>query len=152
ESDQFRLMDIINPLDLTWHLQQEDWDKIRIPLWMVKGIWDMGDFGPFTNAFTEVLWSPGDFQPGVKVEYLPNPWSVPVPNPVRAGQILIDPALPVLLSPQFNLQGTSFRKGDFDRNPGDASEVGVRFHGVTNIPPLHMEGLEFTANYFYGRS
>jgi hypothetical protein len=152
ETDQFRLMDIINPLDLTWHLQQEAWDKIRIPLWMVKSIWDMGDLGPISNAFTEVLWSPGDFQPGVKVEYLPAPWSVPVPNPVRSGQIVLDPAFPVLLSPTFNLQGTSFRKGDFSRNPMDASEVGIRFHGVTDIPPLHVQGLEFTMNYFYGRS
>ncbi len=151
ETDQFRLMDIINPLDLTWHLQQEDWDKIRIPLWLVKGIWDFGQLGPLSNAFAEVLWNPGDYQPGVKVEYLPAPWSVPVPNPVRSGQILLDPAFPVLLSPDFKLQGTSFRKGDFLRNPADASEVGVRFHAVTDIPLVNLEGFEFTANYFYGR-
>ena len=152
ESDQFRLMDIVNPLDLTWHLQQDDWDKLRIPLWMVKGIWDMGEIGPISNAFTEVLWSPGDFQPGVKVEYLPNPWSVPIPNSVRSGQIVLDPAFPVFLSPNFNLQGTSFRKGDFSRNPMDASEVGIRFHGVADVPLVHMQGIEFTMNYFYGRS
>jgi hypothetical protein len=152
ESDQFRLMDIINPLDITWHLQQEDWDKIRIPLWMIKGIWDLGDIGPVTNAFAEVVWNPGDFSPGVKVQYLPAPWSVPVPNPVRSGQILLNPGFPVLLSPQFNLQGTSFRQGDFSRTPGQASEVGFRVHGVTDIPLLHMQGLEFTANYFYGRA
>ena len=61
ESDQFRLMDIINPLDTTWHLQQEEWDKIRIPLWLIKSIWDMGDIGPISNAFAEVVWNPGDF-------------------------------------------------------------------------------------------
>src|SRR6185295_16386887 len=35
ESDQFRIMDIWNPLDVTWHFQQESWDNIRVPLWLV---------------------------------------------------------------------------------------------------------------------
>jgi hypothetical protein len=30
ESDQFRLMDVWNPIDVTWHLQQESWDNIRV--------------------------------------------------------------------------------------------------------------------------
>jgi len=153
ESDQFRLMDIINPLDLTWHLQQEDWDKIRIPLWMIKGIWDMGDLGPIANAFTEVVWNPGDFAAGAKVNFLPAPWSVPVADPTRSGQIqLPNPNSPILLSPQFNLEGTSIRQGDFSRTPGQASDIGVRFHGVTDIPFLNLQGFEFTANYLYARS
>jgi hypothetical protein len=153
ESDQFRLMDIINPIDTTWHLQQEEWDKIRIPLWLVKGIWDMGDLGPISNAFTEVVWNPGDYQPGNKVEFLPAPWAVPIANPVRGGQIqLADPTSPsTMLTPIFNLQGTSFRKGDFSRSAGDASDIGVRFHGVTDLPLVHMQGFEFTANYLYAR-
>jgi hypothetical protein len=153
ESDQFRLMDVINPLDTTWHLQQEEWDKIRVPLWLVKGIWDMGDIGPFANAFTEVVWNPGDFQPGNKVEFLPAPWAVPVANPVRAGQIQVaDPnSDATLLTPVFDLQGTSFRKGNFNRNPGDASDIGVRFHAVTDIPLVNLQGFEFTLNYLYAR-
>jgi hypothetical protein len=153
ESDQFRLMDIINPLDTTWHLQQEEWDKIRIPLWLIKGIWDMGELGPISNAFMEVVWNPGDFQPGNKVEFLPAPWAVQVANPVRAGQIQVaDPNSPASqLTSLFNLQGTSFRIGDFDRTPGEASDIGVRFHGVTDIPLVNMQGFEFTLNYWYGR-
>ena len=153
ESDQFRLMDVINPLDTTWHLQQEEWDKMRIPLWLVKGIWDMGDLGPISNAFTEMVWNPGDFQPGNKVEFLPAPWAVPIANPVRAGQIQVaDPNSPSsMLTPLFNLQGTSFRKGDFHRDPADASDIGIRFHGVTDIPLVNMQGFEFTANYLYAR-
>jgi hypothetical protein len=152
ESDQFRLMDVINPLDTTWHLQQEDWDKLRIPLWLFKAIWDMGDIGPIANAFTEVVWNPGDYQPGNKIEFLPAPWAIPVPDPTRAGQIqLPNPNSAILLSPIFNLQGTSVRKGDFNRNPADASDIGVRFHGVTDIPLVNMQGFEFTANYLYAR-
>jgi hypothetical protein len=112
ESDQFRLMDIINPLDTTWHLQQEEWDKLRIPLWLVKGIWDFGDVGPFSNSFAELVWNPGDFQPGNKVEFLPAPWAVPVATAKQLtarvpGVFSTEP----ISSPLFDLQGTSIRQG-----------------------------------------
>lgn len=153
ESDQFRLMDIINPLDTTWHLQQEEWDKIRIPLWLVKMIYDAGDIGPFTNSFAELVWNPGDFQPGNKVEFLPAPWAVPVANPVRAGQVQLGSTTqPVFFTPLFDLQGTNFRQGKFSRNVADASEVGLRLHSVTDIPYINMQGVEFTLNYYWGRS
>lgn len=153
ESDQFRLMDIWNPLDTTWHLQQEDWDKIRVPLWLVKMIWDVGDVGPFTNSFAELVWNPGDFQPGNKVRFLPGPWGIPVPNPVRPGQVQLgSPNQPVFFTPVFDLHGTSYNKGDFSRNIADASEVGLRLHSVTDIPWINMQGLEFTLNYLWGRS
>lgn len=153
ESDQFRLMDVWNPLDTTWHLQQEEWDKIRIPLWLVKAIWDAGELGPFSGSFAELVWNPGDFQPGNKVRFLPAPWGVPVPNPVRAGQVQLASATqPVFLTPLFDLHGTSFTRGDFRRDVADASEVGLRLHGVTDVPWIDMEGLELTLNYLWGRS
>ncbi|MFN8640647.1 MAG: DUF1302 family protein [Candidatus Binatia bacterium] len=153
ESDQFRLMDIINPLDTTWHLQQEEWDKIRIPLWLVKGIYDFGDAGPFSNSFAELVWNPGDFQPGNKVEFLPAPWAVPVPNPTRLGQVQVgSPNQPIFFTPLFQLNGTSYRQGDFTRNVAQASEVGVRLHGVTDVPYINMQGVELTANWYWGRS
>jgi hypothetical protein len=153
ESDQIILMDIINSIDLTWHLQQEDFEKLRVPLWLIKGIWDMGDVGPIANAFTEVVWNPGDFQPGAIQDFLPAPWAVGIPNPTRPGQIQVaDPNSPnTMLTPVFNLQGTSLRRGEFTRTPWNASDIGVRFHGVTDIPLVHMQGFEFTANYLYAR-
>jgi hypothetical protein len=152
ESDQFRLMDVINPLDLTWHLQQEDFVNLRIPLWLIKTIVDIGDLGPLSNVFTEIVWNPGDFQAGAKLNFLPAPWSAPIPDPTRAGQIqVLNQTSSVLLTPQFNLQGTSLRQGRFDRNAADASDIGVRFHGVTDIPFINLQGFEFTANYLYAR-
>lgn len=156
ESDQFRLMDIWNPLDTSWHVQQESWDNIRIPLWLAKGLWDIGDLGPLSNTFLEVVYNPGDFQPGAKVAFLPQPWGLPFPNPLRSGQINdANPAAPigpstVFISPNFCpngvcLEGTSLRQGDFKRNPQDASEVGGRFHFVT------PQGLELSTDYLYGR-
>jgi hypothetical protein len=158
ESDQFRIMDIWNPLDTTWHFQQESWDNIRVPLWLGKGLWDIGQLGPVSNTFLEVVYNPGDFQPGIKAGFQPLPWALPFPNPLRAGQINFSAASGTLghpnpvpdlntgyFSPRFDMQGTSFQKGDFQRNPQDASEVGTRFHFVT------PQGVELSANYLYGR-
>ena len=64
ESDQFRIMDIWNPLDTSWHFQQESWDNIRVPLWLMKGLWDIGQVGPLSNTFLEVVYNAFDFQPG----------------------------------------------------------------------------------------
>lgn len=146
ESDNFRLMDVWNPLDLTWHLQQETWDQIRIPLWLIKGIWDIGRVGSISNSFVEVVYNPGDYQPGVKYNFLPNPWAIPTNDPLRPGQIQMPSSTqPFLFTPIFDLQGTSFQRGPFHRNPWEASEIGLRFHGVT------PQGVEFTTNYLYGR-
>jgi hypothetical protein len=147
ESDQFRIMDIWNPLDITWHFQQESWDNIRIPLWLAKGLWDIGTLGPFSNTFVEVVYNPFDFQPGIKAGFLPLPWALPFPDPLRGGQVQqLTATTPVYLSPSFNLNGTSYQKGDFQRNPQDASEVGLRAHAVTPF------GLEFSVDYLYGRA
>ncbi len=156
ESDQFRLMDIWNPLDTSWHFQQESWDNIRVPLWLGKGLWDIGDVGPFSNTFLEVVYNPFDFEPGIKSAFLPQPWGLPFPDPLRGGQVQFNPSQgtvghPIFndaatwLAPVFDLQGTSYRQGDFKRNPQDSSEVGTRFHAVT------PQGLEFSMNYLYGR-
>lgn len=150
EADQFRLMDIWNPLDVQWRFPVADtFDEFRVPLWLAKGILDTGTIGPLYNTFVEVVYNPFDFQPGQKVDWLPRPWSLPFPNPVRAGQVQVaqpSPLLPPLfITPTFNLQGTSFWRGDFERNPAEASEVGARFHFVT------PQGFESTVNYIYGR-
>jgi uncharacterized protein DUF1302 len=154
ESDQFRLMDIWNPLDVTWHLQQESgggagggggsWDNIRIPLWLVKGLWNIGDIGPFSNTFLETVYNPFDFQPNQKFAFLPRPWGVFLPDPLRPGQV--QQVLPgAYISPVFDLQGSTFRHGTFKRDPQDASEIGARIHAST------PQGIEFTLNYLYAR-
>lgn len=149
EADQFRLMDIWNPLDVSWRFPVADtFDNFRVPLWLVKGIWDTGIIGPFQNTFIELVYNPFDFQPGQKVDWLPRPWSLPFPDPLRQGQIQVagfPGGRPFLISPEFNLQGTGFHKGEFERNPQDASEFGGRIHFVTE------NGFESTVNYIYGR-
>jgi hypothetical protein len=87
ETDNFRMLDRANPLDLTWHFQQEipappfGWDEIRRPLWMVKFLYDLGDVWKFSQSFLEWYWNPGDWYPA-KQTYLPRPWGLPFYNPL----------------------------------------------------------------------
>ena len=165
ETDDFRLLDRINSLNLTWHLGQEipppafGWDEIRRPFWMIKFLYDLGNVWKFSQNFLEWYWNPGDWDPA-KLTFLPRPWGLPfydpLTNPVdgaffggpcaqsrfketsgpRAGQPMC-----VRL-----LNGTRlFEQGNYSRNPMENSQVGVRYHGITPF------GLEFTLNYFYQR-
>src|SRR5439155_1217260 len=69
ETDNFRMLDRANPLDLTWHFQQEipapafGWDQIRRPLWMFKFLYDLGDVWKLSQNFLEWYWNPGDWFP-----------------------------------------------------------------------------------------
>jgi hypothetical protein len=78
EADDFRMLDRANPLDTSWHYIMEipppsfGWDDLRIPLWMVKGLWDIGNIGAALQHLLEAYWNPGDWRP-VKVGYLPRP-------------------------------------------------------------------------------
>lgn len=144
ETDNFRMLDRVNPLDLTWHQLYESWDDLRIPLWMIKVLWRIGYLGPLSDAFVETYWDPGDWVPA-KQGFMPDfPWGIPTANPINrlvpvASQLRL--RLPITL-----FRGTKlFDQGDYTRNPGDNSQVGVRFSAVT------PQGVQFSLNYFYQR-
>ena len=160
ETDNFRMLDRVNSLDLTWHLQQEfpapsfGWDQTRRPSWMLKFLYDLGDVWKFSQSYLEWYYNPGDWKPA-KQAFLPRPWGLrfldPLTNPVDGAFIG-----GVCSSSQFRRQGLGacrelmrgtelFQKGDYDNNPMDNSQVGVRYHGMT------PQGIEFTLNYFYQR-
>ena len=139
ETDNFRMLDRANPLDLTWHQLYESWDDLRIPLWMIKALWRIGYVGPLSDAFIETYWNPGDWVPA-KQGFMPDlPWGIPTTNPLNG-----------LSAPPFNLRSlfrgtTLFDQGDYTRNPGGNSQLGVRVSAVT------PQGIQFTLNYFYQR-
>jgi hypothetical protein len=148
EADDFRMLDRANPLDVSWHYIMEipppsfGWDDLRIPLWMLKGLWDIGNVGPLSNTFFEMYWNPGDWRP-VKVSYLPRPWGLRIPNPLTNRE---DGAFfaPFRVSQLAN--GTAlFKQGDYSRTPGDNSQIGMRVSGV------FPNGLQASLNYFYQR-
>ena len=69
ETDNFRLLDRVNALDLTWHLMQEI------------------ELGPISNAFVEAYWNPGDWVPNQRGFYPYYAWSLPLDNPIPFPQI-----------------------------------------------------------------
>ncbi len=156
ESDGFRLLDRANALDLSWHFQQElpppsyNLDDLRIPFWMIKGLYDFGSVGSWSNVFAEAYWNPGDWQPN-KVSFLPAPWGV------RIGQPLSNPRNGAFFFGRNRterlMNGTGlFRQGNYDRNPIDNSQFGIRFNGVVGADtPLLPEGLQLQVGYLYQR-
>ena len=164
ETDNFRMLDRANSLDLTWHLQQEipapafGWDEIRQTFWMLKFLYDIGDVWRFNQTFLEWYWNPGDWHPA-KQSFLPRPWGLPFMNPLTnpvdgafnssfcsgsTHQVRVHGVLqPACIS---LMNGTKlFKQGDYERNPLDNSQVGVRIHSIAPF------GLEFTVAYFYQR-
>ncbi|MEW5980230.1 MAG: DUF1302 family protein [Acidobacteriota bacterium] len=58
ETDGFRLLDLINPLDNTFGGIFEDLDDRRIPIMLLRGAYNFGDFGPFGTVTLESFWNP----------------------------------------------------------------------------------------------
>ncbi|HJQ84553.1 MAG TPA: DUF1302 family protein [Candidatus Binatia bacterium] len=155
ESDNFRMLDRANTLDLTWHFVQElpppafGWDELRRPFWMLKFNYNLGDVWKLWQTFLEWYWNPGDWYPA-KIAFLPRPWGVrffdPFTNPVDGAFFRgICESAPGRRCTGL-MDGTRlFRQGDYERNPLENSQVGVRFHAIT------PQAIEFTLNYFYQR-
>jgi hypothetical protein len=161
ETDNFRMLDRANSLDLTWHLQQEipapafGWDEIRRPFWMLKFLYDIGDVAGFNQTFLEWYWNPGDWYPA-KQAYLPRPWSLPfldpLDNPVDGvfrsafcGDSQVRRVNGLGACNRLMNGTTLFKQGNYERNPFENSQVGVRLHSITPFQ------LEFAFVYFYQR-
>jgi len=78
-SDIFRLADIVNPVDLSWHAIFEGVEETRIPLHIIRGIYDVGDVGSLSGVALEFVFNPGDFT-GDYLGYEGLPWNL-IPEP-----------------------------------------------------------------------
>jgi len=62
-----RILDIINPLDLSWNMQfePEEFENIRIPEWTIRGIYQIKQerFSWLADSTIEAFVIPGDVQP-----------------------------------------------------------------------------------------
>ena len=137
ETDGFRALDVINPLDLSWHWSREYWEDIRIPLWMVRGIYDIGKFSVFEESFFEAVWIPADFRPNKIATDPSRPWAftgtglAKIPNSIFIDGNLRDLELDVRdLSPRKRLRN---------------GQGGARFKAIWG-------DIDFSLNYFYGFS
>ncbi len=85
----FRLLDSINPLDNTFGGPFEDLDDRRIPLWMLRGSYNLGNVGPVKSLGLEAFWVPGMWDASI------SPWApkgTPYSAPLAEG-LLPKPAL-----------------------------------------------------------
>jgi len=81
ETDVFRLMDGINPLDNTFGGVFEDLDDRRIPLWMLRGSYNFGRVGPVSTLTVEGFWVPGNWDTRVApVSPVGTAYSAPQPE------------------------------------------------------------------------
>ena len=134
ETDTFRALDVINPLDTSWHWAREPWEDIRFPLFMTRAIYDIGKFGPFEESFIEGVWIPGDFKRNRGCGNPYRPWCYygsrrrgPV-NTAIVGDQVIDLVTPVQeKKPDWQLKN---------------SELGVRFKAVYGL-------VDFGLHYFW---
>ena len=134
ETDNFRALDVINPLDLRWHWSREPWEDIRIPLWMARAIYDIGKLGVLEESFVEAIWIPWDFQRNKVTTDPRRPWLV-------MGQGLRTRANSVVSNGQLYDLHTIV----LDRRPDraiESSQAGVRFKGI-------WRGIDFSLNYFF---
>ena len=137
ETDNFRALDVINPLDLRWHANWEPWEDIRIPLWMARAIYDIGKIGPLEESFVEAVWIPWDFQPNKLAIDPRRPWGfggdglAAVANSAVIDGHLFDLDMTVRdLKPNKKLKN---------------GQAGMRFKAIWG-------GIDFSLNYFYGFS
>jgi len=137
ETDQFRALDIINPLDLTWHWVRESWEDIRIPLWMARGIYDIGKIGPFEESFIEGIWIPSDFRPNKITTDPRRPWAL-------TGAGLERSANAAIIDGQLYDLDVTVRDRQPDRKLANG-QGGFRFKAIYG-------DIDFSLNYFYGFS
>ncbi len=86
ETDVFRLLDNINPLDDSFGGFFIALDERRVPIAMVRSSWQIGSYGPFQDAFAEGFVAQGNrvaTNPGIQLgsTWIPGGHRVPEPSP-----------------------------------------------------------------------
>jgi len=91
ETDIFRLLDGINPLDNTFGGPFEDLDDRRIPLWMLRASYNLGNLGPFYSSSIEGFWVPGNWDAKV-APWAPfgTPYMAPDPEKSVYGRLFVN--------------------------------------------------------------
>ena len=84
ETDVFRLLDNINPLDDSFGGFFIALDERRVPVAMIRSSWQLGSYGPFQDAFVEGFVAQGDkvaTDPGIPPGSTWIPGGIGFPNP-----------------------------------------------------------------------
>jgi len=67
EADYQLILDIINPVDMSWHFMLEPWEDLRIPNYMLRTFYRLS----FLRSSLELIWVPGWDDPEDRVNKLP---------------------------------------------------------------------------------
>jgi len=142
----FRVMDIVNPLDLRWHFSLENWEDIRIPLHMMNTIISV----PEVNGNFQLVWVPGIDERYNRVNRaFGNPghrWGVN--NPPGAGKP--GEIFPTVEDPKADPSGISRSLSDGDIGGRWQHTVGGLTYGVMNMykhndnPAVYYSGSPLT--------
>lgn len=132
ESDGFRLADVINPLDLSWHYFLESFEDLREPTWMWRSIY-RPDWLYETDL--EIVYIPVNFEP---TDFAPV-YSFTEPIGRTFPQAFWG----------FGFDKTVVTKNKRPRSTFRNSEVGLRMTRRQTRGPL--AGLEWSAYWFYTR-
>ncbi|MEH6503264.1 MAG: DUF1302 family protein [Cycloclasticus sp.] len=142
ESDGVRLLDIVNPLDNSWHPFEgggELFDHRRIPLWMARFTYQL----PIKDMSIDAFYNPGDFVPTVQAD-IGSPWNVnPLPrngvmdpaNDFYLGSRSVAPFADIPLAP-----GTTFLIADDTNDRRGDDQWGIRLLGSVG-------SFNYTLNY-----
>ena len=166
ETDNFRMLDRANSLDLTWHFAAGDPGAgLRLgrdppPVLDAQVPLRPGRRLEVLAELPRVVLEPGRLVPGqagVPAAAL-GPAASSTRSPTRSTapsstapcapshvKVTAGRATASARAPGCMNDTKLFEQGDYDRNPIDNSQVGVRYHGIAPF------GLEFTLNYFYQR-
>jgi hypothetical protein len=102
ETGQFRLLDVINPIDSTWHFGPlESFEDTRIPLWITKALIEF----PSIDHALELVWVPGLDRPEDMVTTpltFVGAWGLPYAN--TPSPFIIDEK--VFMYPKNNIEDT----------------------------------------------
>lgn len=143
ESDGVRLLDVVNPLDNSWHPVEgggELFDHRRIPLWMARFTYQL----PIKDMSVDMFVNPGDFVPTIG-NTPGSPWNVnplprdgagdPANNPAFGSLVTGSPFSGNALAP-----GTTFIIDDHVNDRRGDTQWGVRLLGS-------MGSFNYTLNY-----
>jgi len=153
----FRALDSVNALDLTWHLQQEagilgkvGFSELRVPAWTAKMLVKVPSLWEFSNTYFEAWDIPFEFTP-TRVSFLPRPWGLPVRDPFRGGLVL-DALAPngapglLLVQPCFDFTGSKQTNADAAPDFSDSARSGRCTATASGLPVTSLRQGRYDAH------
>lgn len=140
ETDVFRLLDNINPIDSSFGGFFIDLDERRVPLNMLRTSYNIGTLGPVDQAFIEAYAAMDNTVAGIPGAPSGSPWATPLGPPIGT-------TLSVLDAPTVNAHNTrGGARAVF--NAQDTTFTVASYQTMFDIPAVHFQGAKPTDNGF----